>query len=213
MKILIYALLLYYTISQETNDNNTMLIINPKFYKDFSIFLIQFEVPYGFNKEIFDYHNKVRKNPAETATKLRDMYNKMSDKTTSYAKATLEAANELANKAPLPEFQWNKDLAKSSKAHVDDMYKNNFMKHESSDGTSAYDRIKKYSNLNYIGENIIYGFDTAEEFMLAWIIDDFDSQRNHRKNIFSSRFTYMGCAYRTNHPTYRKMIVADFGGP
>lgn len=79
-------------------------------------------------------------------------------------------------------------LAQAAQAHADDMNLNNYFEHDSLDGRTFSDRIRRagYSG-NAAGENIAMGFQTATEVMSAWL----DSP-GHCLNIMDPDFDDMG---------------------
>ena len=78
----------------------------------------------------------------------------------------------------------------------------NIVGHFSSDGSSFADRLDRYvTREGTSGENIDYGIKSAQEVMLALLIDDGVPDRGHRTNIFKEGFVKMGAA-TSSHPRY-----------
>ena len=75
------------------------------------------------------------------------------------------------------------------------------------------ERIQRYATFNWAGEVLAYGnFASAEDIVLAWIVDDGVSSRGHRTNIFSSNAKVVGVAYGDHASNYQHTCSADLGG-
>jgi hypothetical protein len=86
------------------------------------------------------------------------------------------------------------------------MVTNNFFSHDSSDGTSFADRVKKYYPCNcYLGENIAAGFTTAQSVFDAW-----KASAGHNANMLGQYYKVIGIARQPNASgTY--YWTTDFG--
>lgn len=72
-------------------------------------------------------------------------------------------------------------------------------------------RIRKYMKYERTyGENIMYGAGDPLRSLLAFAVDDGVKSRGHRRNIFNSKFAYMGCY--TGQWRKSWMTVVDFTG-
>ncbi|MBL1084010.1 CAP domain-containing protein [Streptomyces actinomycinicus] len=82
----------------------------------------------------------------------------------------------------------NPELTKAAQAHSADMSAHRNMSHTGSDGSSPGDRITGagYTWSSY-GENVAYGYTTAEQVMDAWM-----SSPGHRANILNCGFKEIG---------------------
>ncbi|MFI1538244.1 CAP domain-containing protein [Streptomyces anandii] len=82
----------------------------------------------------------------------------------------------------------NADLSKAAQAHSDDMAAHQNMSHTGSDGSSPGDRITSagYTWSSY-GENVAYGYSTAEQVMAAWM-----ASPGHKANILNCGFREIG---------------------
>lgn len=77
-------------------------------------------------------------------------------------------------------------------------------------------RISKYCTWSKMGENIAYGYDSAEAIVIALLVDDGVSSRGHRKNILEldsnhGPYTHAGVAIGS-HAGYRIMCCIDYAG-
>jgi uncharacterized protein YkwD len=61
------------------------------------------------------------------------------------------------------------------------------------------------------GENIDYGQKSAQEVIIALMVDDGVESRGHRENIFNKGFKFMGC-FTGDHKTYGKSTVINYNG-
>jgi hypothetical protein len=93
-------------------------------------------------------------------------------------------------------FEW--DLNVASRFHCDDMYTNDWFAHESSDGTSFFDRVSRfYSESGYVGENIAYGYpDPFTAQMGGWMCSS-----GHRANIMLADYNELGTGVVSNYYT------------
>ena len=109
-------------------------------------------------------------------------------------------------------------LTIAAQRHADDMSKNNFTGHNSSDGSTLSDRINKigekpkYGNFVW-GENIGGDFSYKERnhalnSVKGLLIDDGVKSRGHRKNLLSPDFTYIGIGSGIVNGRIR--VVMDF---
>ena len=98
-------------------------------------------------------------------------------------------------KAPL---FYDLDLNQAGRFHSQDMYANDHFDHDSSDGTSFFDRIARfYAESSYVGENIAQGYPTAESVLL----DGWMCSPGHRANIMSGDYNELGVGVVTNYYT------------
>ena len=88
------------------------------------------------------------------------------------------------------------------------MAENNYFSHTGLDGSSAGTRITRagYTWRSY-GENIAYGYSTAERVMEGWM-----NSSGHRANILKNNFTDIGVGYASDSRG-RIYAVQVFGTP
>jgi len=86
---------------------------------------------------------------------------------------------------------WNGILTVVAQNHSDDMNRNNFLGHTSSDGSTLTDRLKTvgYSSTNHAGENLAKGYTTEQSVVEAWL-----KNPEHCANIMNPNYRFMGIA-------------------
>lgn len=109
----------------------------------------------------------------------------------------------------LPPLVPNEKLSKSAAYHANDMGVTGQVGHDSSDGTACFDRIHKYLNRGYMGENCSYGYGDALGIVLQLLIDDGVPSKGHRSSILSPNFKRVGVSIR-RHKVYSYNCVQDF---
>ncbi|RSS82263.1 CAP domain-containing protein, partial [Streptomyces sp. WAC05292] len=87
-----------------------------------------------------------------------------------------------------PALTVNEQLAKAAQAHSEDMASHTTMSHTGSDGSDPGERITRagYEWRTY-GENVAYGYSTAEQVMQGWM-----NSPGHRQNILNCAFKEIG---------------------
>lgn len=97
-------------------------------------------------------------------------------------------------------------LTRAANAHSKDMATTGKFSHDSSDGTSFVDRVKKYYPCNcYLGENIAVGFDTAATVFTAW-----KNSAGHDANMRGQYYKVIGIS-RVPNADGRYYWTTDFG--
>ncbi len=93
-------------------------------------------------------------------------------------------------------------LCEASRFHCEDMESNDHFAHESSDGTSFFDRVSRWYTEGGVGENIAYGYgDGYVTVMQGWMCS-----AGHRENIMRGSFNELGGGVSGTYYTQ------DFGG-
>ena len=91
-------------------------------------------------------------------------------------------------------LKWNDQLYKAAQLHAEDMSENSYFSHNSADGRTLRDRINEQNySWSTFGENIAYGFGSAEGVLNAWL-----GSEGHCKNIMKKDFTEIGIGYTEN---------------
>jgi MYXO-CTERM domain-containing protein len=105
-------------------------------------------------------------------------------------------------KTPKAPIYYDRNLNDAARFHSQDMVDNNWFAHESSDGTSFGDRMARFYESGYIGENIAYGYPSPFSAMFhGWMCSS-----GHRANIMTAGWTELGTGVVNTHYTQ------DFGG-
>lgn len=108
--------------------------------------------------------------------------------------AVTEAIQYLKTMKPVRQLNWHQDLFLAAKQHVNDTGPKGLVQHESSDGTTVKERLKKFGKIvTCYGENLSFHTETAMEVVLQSIVDDGVPNRGHRENLFNPEFRVMGC--------------------
>jgi hypothetical protein len=103
---------------------------------------------------------------------------------------------------PKPPIYYDRTLNDAARFHSQDMVDNDWFAHESSDGTGFAERMSRFYDSGYIGENIAYGYPSPFSAMFhGWMCSD-----GHRANIMTAGWTELGTGVVNTHYTQ------DFGG-
>ncbi|MFD7133800.1 CAP domain-containing protein [Streptomyces sp. NPDC059894] len=96
--------------------------------------------------------------------------------------------NSERGKAGCSPLTLNAKLTKAAQDHSADMALHSNMSHTGSDGSDAAERLTRagYSWSSY-GENVAYGYSSAEEVMAGWM-----SSPGHKRNILNCDFKEIG---------------------
>ena len=125
--------------------------------------------------------------------------------------AANELKRELKKMKPLPPFRTDSLLALAAGDHARDGRQMGVLGHIGSDGSTPVDRVKRYTTaMVQVSEVITYGQTTAPYMLAAFLIDEQDPKRGHRKALFSKDLTLIGIVVDT-HPQYRTQVVAVLG--
>lgn len=127
--------------------------------------------------------------------------------------AAVDEAIDYLNRQPaLPALEYSIGLTYAARDHVLDQGAEGFVGHVGNDGSQSADRVNRYGTWRKsVGENIAYGYMSAEGNLLGLIVDDGVADRGHRDNIFNDSFRYVGvaCGY---HQYYELMCVMNYAG-
>jgi uncharacterized protein YkwD len=125
--------------------------------------------------------------------------------TDSAVQAVLEQTNAYRASNGLGALTLNAQLAQAAQGFAEAMGTEGFFSHTSPDGSTPSDRITRagYAWKTW-GENIAYGYATADQVMQGWI-----NSAGHRANILGSGFKEIGIGYAVVNGT--AYWVQDFG--
>ena len=172
-------------------------------------------------RDVFDTQNKIRTNPSIFLPLLKDMlkffkgntYYKPGEvplMTQEGATAINELIKFLEISHPLKPLIWSDDMAKAAADHANDIGSKAIISHTGSDNSSMSDRLERYGEwMGKIGENIDFGSITGEDIIISLMVDDGNSSRGHRKNIFEQAFNYTGIACAA-HQGWRHCCVLEY---
>lgn len=113
----------------------------------------------------------------------------------------------------LPALTSRYELNVAAQRHAQDMGCNFFCGHEGSDGSTPDIRLARAGYVySWWGENVGYGFTTAQDMMTWWM-----NSPTHRANILNENFTEIGIGYvyNTNDTVngWYAYWVMDLGAP
>ena len=121
-----------------------------------------------------------------------------------------EAILFLSKLNPLEELKWSHQLFEAALEHVIDIGPKGLLSYQSSDGTEPEDRISKHGQyVESLGENIDFGPNDALGVLVSLTLDDGESERPHRENLFKDEYHKVGIACGP-HSTEYQMCVMDF---
>lgn len=123
----------------------------------------------------------------------------------------LSLKNDLKNIKLLPVFWPDEALSQVAKLHAKDLGRNNFARHNSSDGRTPKDRIGKLYPKRSSGENLAFGFSSGLGNICLLLIDKGVPDLGHRKLILNTSYQLntVGLSIQP-HKTYRYCAVIDF---
>ena len=103
---------------------------------------------------------------------------------------------------PVAAVTWDEQLEAAAEKHSLDMYKNGFLGHNGSDGSTFSARITR-EGFKWSGcaENIAEGYETEREVIDGWL-----NSPGHCRNLMSPHYRYMGIGRVGNYWTQ------DFAG-
>jgi uncharacterized protein YkwD len=111
----------------------------------------------------------------------------------------------------LPPLKENALLDQVAQSHAEDMLRRSYYGHETPEGASALDRVRRTPyRAASVGENIAQGHGSVEEVVDAWLASPV-----HREHILSRAFLEigLGLAFGRNNEGYQILWVQVFGAP
>ena len=176
------------------------------------------------DKQIFEIHNNIRKNPKSLVKDLEEMLTKFDGlllkrdakvtlRTKEGEAAVKEAIEYLNKQSPIGPLKWSEEIQKAAGDHTKDIGPRGLIQHDSSDGKSGVkDRLRKYGNVvSCYGENLSFHCDEAKAVLIQLIVDDGVINRGHRENIFNPEFNVVGIN-TGEHKDFGTMTCLDYAG-
>lgn len=125
-----------------------------------------------------------------------------------------EALGYLKNKEGVKKLKSWKPINLVCEDHVNDIGEKGLITHDSSDWKNLGERAGKYCKWQgAINENLDFGNTTAENIVIAMLIDDGVADRTRRENIFNNDFNYIGAAcgdHKEYHICTAIVFLSDF---
>gem|GEM_PF-1922266 len=117
--------------------------------------------------------------------------------------------NKSRAEAGLNSLTMNSKLSQAAQKKAEDMFNQQYFAHTGPDGRTPEDWIEDAGyDWTYIGENIAYGYNTAETVHSAFM-----SSQSHRENILGAEYEHVGVAAVSGQFEGRSviMVVEEFG--
>ncbi len=133
-----------------------------------------------------------------------------------YANRVIARTNRYRQQNGCPPLKENAILMGTAQAHSEDMAIHDFVGHNSSDGTTAWDRIEQAGyHYSLVAENVAWGQSTPEQAVDAWF-NETPPNDLHRQNILNCKLQDIGVGYYylANDPgkiTAHSYWTQDFG--
>jgi len=126
--------------------------------------------------------------------------------------AVQDAIRFLHSATPAGPLSTSPGLCLAASSHVKDQSASGATGHAGADKMLIEQRAKSFGTWQGdIGENLVYGDESARERILTWLIDDGVASRGHRKRIMSQDFKVAGISCGP-HPDYGAMCVLTLAG-
>ena len=173
-------------------------------------------------QDLLNEINQARANPqiyAGYLEKLKPLFNGKQYRTETLDVQTQEGWNAVEDAIgfmrtakPAGPLNTSQGLCLAALSHVKDQSASGATGHGGGDNTMIEQRVKPFGSWSGdIGENLVYGDESARERILTWLIDDGVATRGHRKRIMSQDFKVAGISCGP-HPEYGAMCVLTLAG-
>lgn len=151
------------------------------------------------SKDVFNLQNSIRKDPKSFISKLEQNlrcfkgnvlhlpgYIPLS--TEEGAGAYYEAIAFLQKVQPIEALEWDDNIAKACLDHALDIGHSGSFSHTGSDSSSMISRLERYGKpKGYVGESMDFASFSKEDIMVSLIVDDGNTSRSRRKNLFNTQ--------------------------
>lgn len=159
------------------------------------------------SEEVLKLINEVRTEPqAFLENRLRPYVKEKGIEGNSYAKSLIDDLKSAKKVNPLQSSPVLENLARG---HAIDMGSKGKVGHNSSNGMTFANRLRKKIKTGMIAENCDYGNSDPLDIVMSLLIDDGITSLGHRKNILHPELNWIGIAIE-KHKTYRMNCVMDF---
>jgi len=126
--------------------------------------------------------------------------------------AVEDAIKFLRTAKPAAPLTTSQGLYLAASSHVKDQSASGATGHAGGDKMMIEQRAQPYGAWQGdIGENLVYGNESARERILTWLIDDGVATRGHRRRVMSSNYKVAGISCGP-HPEYGAMCVLTLAG-
>jgi uncharacterized protein YkwD len=159
------------------------------------------------SEEVLKLINEVRTDPQTfLQNRLLPYVKEKEMEDNGYAKSLIDDLKSAKKISPLKASTVLENLARG---HAIDMGSKGKVGHNSSNGMTFANRLRKKIKTGMIAENCDYGNADALDIVMSLLIDDGIESLGHRKNILHSGLNWIGIAIE-KHKTYRMNCVMDF---
>jgi uncharacterized protein YkwD len=126
--------------------------------------------------------------------------------------AVVEAIKFMRAAKPVGPLSASEGLRLAAVSHVKEQSASGATGHAGVDKTLIEERVKPFGAWHGdIGENLVYGSESARERILTWLIDDGVKTRGHRRRVMSQDYKVAGVSCGP-HPEYGAMCVLAMAG-
>ena len=165
-------------------------------------------------KEVIQYINLARLDGKRFADDFGNRYMEIAGLSSSNS-YVISFYDDLSKVKDLQMLEPSQALCEAAAYHAEDLGQHGLTGHESSDGTSFGDRIKRFlPEAGYWSENCSFGNynNIAIVAVMQVLVDDKVPSLGHRKNILKEGITHIGVAIRPHQSSYQYDCVQEFAG-